>query len=44
MDTLKVKEESVLKMVKRIQEELGCAALDPRYLTEEGFVQALYIV
>ena len=44
VDTLKVKEESVLKMVKRIQEELGCAALDPRYLTEEGFVQALYIV
>lgn len=41
---LAVQEKSVLKMLERIKNELACAPLDPRYLTEEGFVQALYVV
>lgn len=42
--SLQTNEEETLTMIDHISKALACEALDPRYLTEEGFVQALYMV
>ena len=34
--------EDVFQMVPEVQKSIKCIPFDPRYLTEEGFVQALY--
>ena len=32
------------ELAKKVRKTLECAPMDPRYLTEEGFVRALYMV
>ena len=38
-----VEQEETLKAVNRVGTTVNCVALDPRYLTEEGYVQILYL-
>ncbi len=39
-----VKQEDALQAVNRVGAAVQCVALDPRYLTEEGYVQLLYLM
>ena len=52
MDLLSVKgslellgsnQEDVFHMAPTVQEATGCIPFDPRYMTEEGFVQSLFV-
>ncbi|MBQ7477573.1 MAG: hypothetical protein IJT01_01545 [Selenomonadaceae bacterium] len=52
MDLLSVKgsleilgsnQEDVFQMAPNVQEATGCIPFDPRYMTEEGFVQSLFV-
>ena len=36
------KKEETIDHMKAMKEKLGCVLYDPRYLTEDGFIRALY--
>ncbi len=42
MDVLGADRSDVFRMVPEVEKATECIAFDPRYLTEEGFVQALF--